>query len=60
VDRRREVDIYVVCTVVLAALVGMLIMLLADVRARERAWREIAAQRRYDHETKTDSLRRSG
>jgi hypothetical protein len=48
-----------VCTVVLAVLVGALLVLLADGRARERAWRDIAEQRRYDQET-TTPLRRSG
>ena len=48
-----------VCTVVLAVLVGALLALLADERARERAWRDIAEQRRHDRET-TAPPRRSG
>ena len=45
-------DVYLMCTIALAAVVGMLIALLTDGRARERAWREIAAQRRYDREVR--------
>ena len=54
----ETVDVYVMCTIALAAVVGVLIALLADGRARERAWRDIAAQRRYDREVRTASPRR--
>ena len=51
-------DIFVIGTVVFAVFWGAaMIALLVDRAARERAWREIAAERRRNWESRTPSSR---